>query len=1302
MNKITYLICILTIFYGLNHKNIMAQDTIRSIRKINSDTNIIVISEKTYKSLTSKNLNKRKLAKIKDKESNNQIPRFPDAPLARLNYENSILINPITKKIPSGIREKELEFYKNNYSQFHRKFKNMSNVYTPIGPNNVGGRTRALAVDVSDRKGSTYLAGGVSGGLWRTTDGGFNWTRVSGFKNHPAITCIVQDTRPGHTNVWYYGTGELIGNSASETGAAYKGVGIFKSIDGGLSFHHISNLTMDPDILKAFDYVWNIAVNPINGDLYAACFNMILSSSDGGTSWIKEHGNISSYNYYSDVICTPQGDVYSCLFGGGDSYSGIKRKGLGETNWENLVSSNIYAYRIKRMVMDYAKSVNNKDVVFFLAYEPGNSTQDNLLLRLDYTDASNYSFTDLSANIPIRGGGSRDVNGFNAQTGYNLVVAVSPENENIVFIGGTNLFRSDDGFSSKDNIYWIGGYATENNVTMYDNHHPDIHNICFIHDFSDRMLCGHDGGISYTADYKQDYDSNPYDNKFEPVDWFSLNNGYLTTQAYTLAINSDDLDDKSLMTGFQDNGTWISYNNTEMSDWENVLSGDGAFCALIQNGDYSLSSTQYGRVYLQTHPDVRPYYFTRVDPSFSSTYNRSFIHPFEVDAMDDTILYYPSDDDIYVNSNIFDIPKFSNSTTNINWIRIPVTSHNHVITVLKSSYTTNHTLYYGNSVGELYKITNANTKDASEENITGGNFPSGAYPISIDLNPLNEDEILIAFSNYGVESIFHTLDGGANWSAVGGNLESTTDAEPSVRSIAIVNTPESIVYLAGTSIGLFQTEKLNGNSTKWTHTAENVIGNSIVSMIKSRRDGFIAVSTHGNGSFSSDMDFSGYKPKVFFIADKTNVDVGAKIDFKNLSVGDNISSIKWTFEGASPSSSSDINPMGISYNNPGYYSVELEIRNSRGVSTFKLNNYIKVSGVKADFSSNLVELNVDTDVQFIDKSFGEIDSWLWSFDGGVPSSSTAQNPIVRYEEEGVYDVSLSVSSNFGTSTEIKEQYIKVEDLYSTSDKWLQNISDDAVIAYFDNYNKEPISGSNKQGFSQFAEKFTLPNTKINSVKKVSFYVIHAQSTLGSDIKIKIWDGGEKPGKVLYEQNIAITKFNEGTYNDFDLNYPVRVSGDFYVGYEITNNLETDKFAVSLNNFSNSNSWNNTAYIGSRDFWYSYTDLFASKPSTSLGIKAFIGLSASPTSITKLDNKDFDNNSLIVYPNPMKDKVNVKFPNTNNSKFKLIVVDNKGKIVEVIKNITGDNVLINRGRLKPGMHLLKLIGDKKYIGKLIVK
>ncbi|MGE3800570.1 MAG: hypothetical protein AB7H80_06085, partial [Candidatus Kapaibacterium sp.] len=135
----------------------------------------------------------------------------------RLRWEWERQRDPATNKIPENIREREIAFAASlprrdgggsllkgsgiaTYSWAHR------------GPFNVGGRTRALAYDITGE--DTIIAGGASGGIWRSSDGGVSWVLTTRPDQALGATTLVQDYRQGKTHIWYYGTGEGF-NSAS-------------------------------------------------------------------------------------------------------------------------------------------------------------------------------------------------------------------------------------------------------------------------------------------------------------------------------------------------------------------------------------------------------------------------------------------------------------------------------------------------------------------------------------------------------------------------------------------------------------------------------------------------------------------------------------------------------------------------------------------------------------------------------------------------------------------------------------------------------------------------------------------------------------------------------------------------------------------------------------------------------------------------------------------------------------------------------------------------------------------------------
>jgi hypothetical protein len=791
-------------------------------------------------------------------------------PRARAEYEFNRLRDPKTGKIPYDIREKELSFsktiptieslYRLGLGKGQGAKSLQALTWSQRGPVNVGGRTRALGIDVTNE--NIILAGGVSGGMWRSSDGGTSWTLVSGLSNLHSITCIAQDTRAGHTNTWYYGTGELDGNSATGGSGPYRGDGYYKSTDNGLSWTKLtSTSTGTPQKFDSgFDYTWNIAIDPSNTSedvVYAATFGAISRSSDGGNSWTTVLGDFSitennntPYSRYSDVVVTSTGIVYAALSqanqdGTSSASAGVWRSTDG-INWTNI-SNGFFSLIFKRTVIAVAPS--NENVVYIVSETPGSGFQtayggvseDHSFCKYTYLtgDGSGVGgvWEDRSLNLPSFG---QPVGEFASQGGYDLVIKVKPDDENVVFLGGTDLFRSADGFVTNTNTTWIGGYATVNNVSEYPNHHPDQHAIVFSPTSPTTMWSGNDGGIQKTTN-----------NLAPSVSWIWLNNGYNTSQFYSIAIDHATFGNDVIIGGTQDNGTWFTNTTNAAIPWVKPRGGDGTFCAIANGRTSYYISVQGGNIYrfiLNASGGITA--FTRVDPYGGAGY--LFVDPFILDPNNTKRMYFAGGTRIWRNDDLTGIPLSSGSTTTVNWINMTNTVvAGTTVTALDVSTTPANRLYYGRNNGHVYRIDNANVGNPSQTDVSAVNFPAGGYVSSISVDPLNADNVMVAFSNYLVLSLFYTSNGGTSWTQVAGNLEQFPDGTgngPSVRWAKII--PGA--YYVGTSTGLYSTSTLNGASTVWAQEGSSTIGNVVIDMIDFRSvDGRIVVATHGNGIFSS-------------------------------------------------------------------------------------------------------------------------------------------------------------------------------------------------------------------------------------------------------------------------------------------------------------------------------------------------------------------------------------------------------------------------------------------------------------------
>ncbi|MBS1912669.1 MAG: flagellar basal body rod modification protein [Bacteroidetes bacterium] len=786
-----------------------------------------------------------------------------DDPAARGEWERARMCDPATGLVPRGIRAAELAYagsLPDHESFFGKGAGVLDYGWTLRGPFNVGGRTRALALDV--RGEDTMFAGGASGGMWRSTNAGASWTRVTPHAAISSVTCIAQDVRPGKGNVWYYGTGEIVGGSASAGGAYFSGDGIFKSTDGGLTWKSLL-ASHTPQTFDSYnDYVWRIATDPSDSAhdrVYMATYGAITISTDGGTTWRNKLVGSTANSVYTDIAVAGSGVAYATMSSDGQK-RGIWRTGdYGET-WVSITPA-AFPAKYNRIVIGVSQS--NPNVAYFLGETPGTGhLGHDFKGTANYTSLWKYTFVsgngtgtggtweDRSANLPSFGGSFGD---FNPQSSYDLHCVVYPADENSVFVGGTNLYRSTDGFASSTSTAWIGGYrdvpidSTVRLQLEYPNHHPDQHWLLFSRTNPNVAYTASDGGVHRTGNILAG-----------DVAWTSLNNGYLTTQFYSVAIDHATQGDQSLVGGLQDNGTWGTKSVSATTPWNWLGSGDGSICAIADSGTSYYVSKQEGKVYrVLVNGDGTLSTYTRVDPAGES--NNLFVNPFVLDPSDNRIMYFPAGNQLFRNSDLTQIPLLSTDRATTNWFaytQTAISPTGHITAVGASQSLPSHRLYFGTDSGRVYRIDGADTGDPLPVNITAAGFPKGpAYVNCIAVDPMDGNRAVVVFSNYLVQSLFLTTDGGGSWNAIGGNLEanaSGTGPGPSCRWFTFLHRVGGTVYLVGTSTGLYSTTVLNGTSTVWSLEGAETIGNTVVDMIDARQsDGFVAVATHGSGMFTT-------------------------------------------------------------------------------------------------------------------------------------------------------------------------------------------------------------------------------------------------------------------------------------------------------------------------------------------------------------------------------------------------------------------------------------------------------------------
>jgi photosystem II stability/assembly factor-like uncharacterized protein len=799
----------------------------------------------------------------------------------RTEYLFRMLRDPATNRIPPDVRAHEMNFSRQIPSGRHI-LKVMSRArgesakkpagfkWKIAGPNAVGGRTRALGID--RRNPNIIIAGAVSGGIWKSTDGGSTWSMKTADLQSYSVSSVAQD--PAHPDTWYYSAGELIGNSASSrfsgnSVAPYFGTGIFKSTDNGTSWHRIpSTKDTNAQFDSPFDFVERIRVGPTGTVFIASDGFGIFRSTDGKNFDNLTLGGVGDHEF-ADVVVASDGTVAAVVssltakdsprYGKGGIYISHDD---GKT-WKNITPSS-FPSKYDRSVLAFAPS-NSKILYDFTQKAGGDTTTNQGVSFYKLNLAKNpKNAKDRAGNLPDFGG---YVGSINTQDSYNMTLAVKPDDPNFVIVGTVDLFRSTDGFSTapsgkseaEKDKYWIGGYAkyaTDDNAAEYPNQHPDQHVMFFDPSNPDILYSGNDGGVQITKDITA-----------KPVKWKNLDKGYITTQFYDASINPA-AGSNQFMGGTQDNGTpFFVYKGNLDNEGQaaDVSSGDGA---------YSFFTKHYVYVSLARNGGNNP--VLRWNSDFSGTYNyvqpsqanaALFVDPYAVDPNNEGTMYYAGGGKLYRNTQVDKISNQDFAGAAKGWsVMNNATLSGHLISAVSVTTVPSNTLYYAGSSSNrkpvIKRLGNAKTSNHEPKDISIKNAPAGAYLHDLAINPANGNELLAIMTNYNIVGIYHTMDGGDSWEPVEGNLTGSSDPSssntgPSIRSATIVPAKSGAIYLVGTSTGVYSTRNLEGKNTKWIHESPaNVnagklaIGYSVVEDITSRfSDGDVAVGTHGRGMF---------------------------------------------------------------------------------------------------------------------------------------------------------------------------------------------------------------------------------------------------------------------------------------------------------------------------------------------------------------------------------------------------------------------------------------------------------------------
>jgi len=650
-----------------------------------------------------------------------------------------------------------------------------------LGPTNQAGRSKTMLVDANDASGQTVFCGSVGGGIWRTTNissASPNWAPVNDFMQNISITSLGQD--PNNSSIMYASTGEPYGSSSS-----IRGMGVFKSTDGGTSWNLLSS-TSGTDFYQCA----KLTITS-NSDVYVATTRGIFLSNDGGLTFTRVLSATSpgaSSNRGHDVKQAANGDIYASLDG-----SLHKSTDNGFT-WNALT----LGFNTERIEIACAPSSANS---LYLVTEDNNKAD-----RIVKSTNGGATWTNLA--LPNDADPGIPANDFTRnQAWYDLCVAVDPNNENEVFVGGIDLFKTANGGATWTQVsHWYGGFG-------HQEVHADQHFILYPTSSSDLVYFCNDGGIYNTSNGSANVPSIT-----------SRGRNMITLQLYGCDAHPTN---PYYLGGTQDNGSHQYTSNTLQTTFE-VTGGDGAFCNIDQNQP-QFQFTQY--VYNQYRRSTNGgNSFTNVN--LSSTQGR-FINPSDYDD-GNNILYAARGNGRYLRWND---PQTGNDDDNVN------AGFSGKVSAVTVSPNVNNRVYFGDDAGNVYRVDNANTNSPNVSSISTG-LPNNKYVSCVAIETGNENHLLATYSNYTTTSVWESTNGGSSWTSVEGNLPNMP-----VRW-AVFNPNDGDQAFLATELGVWSTNDINGGSTNWGATNTG-LANVRVDMIKVNSNKELIVSTHGRGMFYS-------------------------------------------------------------------------------------------------------------------------------------------------------------------------------------------------------------------------------------------------------------------------------------------------------------------------------------------------------------------------------------------------------------------------------------------------------------------
>jgi hypothetical protein len=598
--------------------------------------------------------------------------------------------------------------------------------------------------------------------------------------------------------------------------------------------------------------------------------NGVFKSTDHGVTW-AQLASTTSYFYCTRILCDAAGNIYL-----GTNGNGLLRstKVSGGAVWTNIspsaatkiadleisstgrlhVTTGIFSASSYRFT-DNPATVN---VATWTApttpYTAFNARCEiavlgNTLYALPgntaYQVPTIFKSTDGGDNWFATGG--QPATGWaSGQAWYGLTAVVNPSNADECIVGGLDQHKTTNGGTSWAKISaWVG------NGGQYV--HADSHQTLWF-DGGTKIVFACDGGLHYSSD--------------GGITIRDKNQGLRLKEFYSVAMHPTL--PNYFLAGAQDNGTH-QLNGPGLSSSVEVTGGDGAYVDIDQDEpQFQMGAYVYNNYRRSTNGGAN---WSSIN--FTNSFGQ-FINPFDYD--DAANIMYCG----YGAGNFlrWDNPQTGNTTT-----IVPVTNFNGgAATAMQASPYTANTVFFGTTNGRVVKVVDANSTLISEINIT----PAGmsGYVNSINVG-ISDQNLVATVTNYGVNNVWVSNNGGISWTAADGNL-------PNIPVYwALYNPDDNTKLIIATETGVWQTDLLNGAATNWV--PDPTFPTVRTTMLKYRAlDRAIGASTYGRGVWSTNLPPLSCNPVVITSNPaNTSVCAGSNASFSITTTGSPTIAYQW-------------------------------------------------------------------------------------------------------------------------------------------------------------------------------------------------------------------------------------------------------------------------------------------------------------------------------------------------------------------------------------------------------------------------